>query len=150
MSWRQQWACSGSEFHYRHGAFLVPGGVWEPGVQQLCVSSKCRTSVIPASVMADRAGPTGETLPHTSCGMSACATPDSSPSALPCVLNAFAPLLPRRKLNLGNVLEPTSLIHEEAWPGLPRIVSASQFPLYHLHYIFINSFRHTHLCTLTL
>lgn len=77
--------------------------------------------------MADRAGPTGETLPHTSCGMSACATPFSTPSALPCVPNALAPLLPRRKLNLGNVLEPTSLSHEEAWLGLPWIVSASQF-----------------------
>ena len=64
---------SGSEFRYRHGAFLVPGGVWEPGAQQPCMSSKCRARVIPASGLEGIAGPTRETLPHTSCGMSACA-----------------------------------------------------------------------------
>lgn len=78
--------------------------------------------------MEDRAGPTGETLPHTSCGVTACATAVFFPSAVPCVPNVLTPLSPRRKHKELRkcMLELAPLSHEEPWPGLPRIVSASQ------------------------
>lgn len=129
MARRQQWELTSSEFHYRHGTILVPGGVLEPGVQQACMSSKCRTRVIPASGLEGRVGPTREMLPHASCGM---AVPhESSPHQLCHVQDALTPLLLRRRRlehkEPRSVLEPAPLSHEEARLGLPWILSAPQF-----------------------